>query len=92
VSKATELIRDRVRIVITRALDSYGNFPIETEKKRFYRIAVDLILEVIERIENGDTVTLSPIKTLIAAGVFSLGFDNKKAEGVFKAIFQSIYS
>ena len=91
-SKATELIRDRVRIVITRALDSYGNFPIETEKKRFYRIAVDLILEVIERIENGDTVTLSPIKTLIAAGVFSLGFDNKKAEGVFKAIFQSIYS
>ena len=40
-NEVTELVRERVGIIVTRGLDAYGYFPVEEDKKLFFGVAVD---------------------------------------------------
>lgn len=90
-NEVTELVRERVGIIVTRGLDSYGYFPVEEEKKRFYGVAVDLVLSVTERIERREVTTLAPLRDELVAGVFALGFDKDLAQTLFRLVWDSLY-
>lgn len=90
-SEATELIKERVGIIVTRGLDSYGRFGVESEKRAFYRVAVDLLLAVTGRIDSNEVVTVSPLRDLIVNGVFAVGFDQQRVIEIFESIARSLY-
>jgi hypothetical protein len=92
VNEVTELVRERVGIIVTRGLDSYGYFPVEEEKKRFYGVAVDLVLSVTDRIERREVTTLAPLRDELVAGVFALGFDEDFAQTLFGLVWNSLYA
>jgi len=91
VSAATELVREHIKVIVTRGLDEYGNFPVQADEVRFYRVAVDLLLAVTDRIERGDVVSLDPLKPMLVAGVFTLNFDATRSLAVFEAVAKSLY-
>jgi hypothetical protein len=91
VNEVTELVRERVGVIVTRGLDTYGYFPVEEDKRRFYTVAVDLLLSVTSRIENGEVATLAPLRNELVAGVFALGFDSGTAAKLFELVFASLY-
>ncbi|WP_438983805.1 hypothetical protein [Vulcanococcus sp.] len=90
-SAATDLVREHVRGIVTRGLDEYGNFPIQEDEVKFYRVAVDLLLSITDRIERGDVVSLLELKPAMVAGVFTLNFDVTRSVEVFQAIARSLY-
>lgn len=90
-SAATQLVREHVRGIVTRGLDEYGNFPVQEDEVKFYRVAVDLLLAVTDRIERGDVVSLLELKPMMVAGVFTLSFDVTRSVEVFRAIARSLY-
>ncbi len=90
-SAATELVREHIKVIVTRGLDEYGNFPIQEDEVRFYRVAVDLLLAVTDRIERKDIVSLDPLKPGMIAGVFTLNFDVTRSLAVFEAVSKSLY-
>jgi hypothetical protein len=91
VSAATELVREHIKVIVTRGLDEYGNFPVQEDEVRFYRVAVDLLLAITDRIERGDVVSLDPLKPGMIAGVFTLNFDATRSLAVFEAVARSLY-
>jgi hypothetical protein len=91
VNEVTELVRERVGIIVTRGLDSYGYFPVEEDKKLFYRVAVDLVLSITGRIERGEIDTFAPLRDELASGVFTLGFDKDLTQTLLKLVFDSLY-
>ncbi len=91
-NEVTELVRERVGIIVTRGLDTYGYFPVEEDKRRFYTVAVDLLLSVTGRIEDKEIATLAPLRNELVAGVFALGFDNSTAAKLFELVFARLYA
>lgn len=91
-NEVTELVRERVGIVVTRGLDSYGYFPVEEDKRLFYRVAVDWVLAVTERIERREVTTITPLKNELVAGIFALGFDKDLAQTLFGLVSDSLYA
>jgi hypothetical protein len=92
VSEVTELIRERVGIIVTRGLDLYGYFPVEEDRNRFYTVAVDLVLSVTDRIERGEVASLAPLRNELVSGVFALGFDEDLARTLFGLVSSSLYA
>lgn len=90
-SAVTELIRERVGIIVTRGLDSYGRFGVESEKKAFYRVTVDLLLAVTDRIDNNEVVTISPLRDLMTNGLFAVGFSPQRVIVIFESVARSLY-
>ena len=90
-SAVTELIRERVGIIVTRGLDSYGRFGVESEKRAFYRVVVDLLLAITDRIDSNEVVTISPLRGLMTSGLFVVGFDSQRVIGIFESIARSLY-
>lgn len=90
-NEVTELVRERVGIIVTRGLDSYGYFPVEEDKKRFYGVAVNLVLSVTDRIARGEITTLAPLRNELVAGVFALAFDRELAQTLFGLVSESLY-
>ena len=90
-SAVTELIRERVGIIVTRGLDEYGRFGVESEKKAFYRVTVDLLLAITDRIDNNEVVTISPLRDLMTSGLFVVGFDPQRVIGIFESVSRSLY-
>lgn len=86
-----QLVRERIGLIVTRGLDAYGLFPIEEDKRRFYQIAVDLLLRVTDRIEMGEFVTISPLKPKLVSGLFVSGFESNLAQTLFGLVAQSLY-
>ena len=91
-NEVTELVRERVGIIVTRGLDSYGYFPVEEDKRRFYGVAVDLVLSVTDRIERREITILTPLRDELAVGVFALGFDEEFAQTLFGLVWNSLYA
>ena len=90
-SQITDLVRERVGIIVTRGLDSYGYLPVEEDKERFYKIAVNLLLSITEKIEKKETISIVPLKSELLSGVFSLNFDQELALNLFELISKSLY-
>lgn len=90
-SQITDLVRERVGIIVTRGLDSYGYFPVEEDKERFYRVAVSLLLSITERVEKKETISIIPLKPELLSGLFSLNLDQELALRLFKLISESLY-
>ena len=90
-SAVTELVRERVGVIVTRGLDSYGRFGIESERKAFYRVTIDLLLAVTDRIDNNEVVTISPLRDLMTSGLFLVGFDPQRVIGIFESVARSLY-
>lgn len=90
-SAATQLVKEHIGVIVTRGLDEYGNFPVQRDEVLFYRVAVDLLLAVTDRIERRDIVTLDPLKPDLITGVFTLNFDVVRSVGAFKSIAKSLY-
>ena len=90
-SAVTELIRERVGIIVTRGLDEYGRFGVESEKKAFYRVTVDLLLAITDRIDNNEVVTISPLRGLMTSGLFVVGVDPQRVIGIFESAARSLY-
>lgn len=91
-NEVTELVRERVGIIVTRGLDTFGYFKVEEERNRFYGVAIDLILSVTRRIEAGELAVLASLRPELVAGVFALGFDSETAEKLFRLVFDSLYT
>lgn len=91
-SAITELVRERVGGIVTRGLDEYGKFGVESEKNAFYRVAVDLLLAITDRIDNGEIVTISPLRDFMINGVFAVGFDSSRVIEIFESITRSLYA
>jgi hypothetical protein len=91
VSAVTELIRERVGIIVTRGLDSYGRFGVDSEKRAFYRVVVDLLLAITDRIDSNEVVTISPLRDLMTSGLFVVGFDSQLVIGIFESVSRSLY-
>lgn len=62
-NEVTELVRERVGIIVTRGLDAYGYFPVEEDKKLFFGVAVDWVLAITGRIERGKLPPSPPYET-----------------------------
>lgn len=90
-NEVTELVRERVGIIVTRGLDAYGYFPVEEDKRRFYDVSVKLVLSVTERIEREEVITISPLRNELVEGIFSLGFDKDFAQTLFGLVADSLY-
>lgn len=90
-NEVTELVRERVGIIVTRGLDEYGYFPVEEDKKLFFGVAVDWVLAVTGRIERGEVTTLTPLRNELVASVFALGFDKDLAQTLFRLVSDSLY-
>ena len=91
-NEVTELVRERVGIIVTRALDAYGYFLVEEDRGRFYRVAVDLVLSVTERIERGEITTVAPLRNELVSSVFALGFEKDLVKDLFGLIASSLYA
>ena len=91
-NEVTELVRERVGIIVTRGLDAYGYFPVEEDKRRFYDVSVKLVLSVTERIERGEVITIAPLRNELVTGVFALGFDKDFAQTLFGLVADNLYS
>jgi hypothetical protein len=91
VNEVTELVRERVGIIVTRGLDAYGYFPVEEGKKLFFGVAVDWVLAVTGRIERREVATLTPLRNELVASVFALGFDKDLAQTLFELVSDSLY-
>ena len=90
-NEVTELVRERVGIIVTRGLDAYGYFPVEEDKKLFFGVAVDWVLAITGRIERGEVTTLTPLRNELVASVFALGFDKDLAQTLFRLVSDSLY-
>lgn len=90
-SQITDLVRERVGIIVTRGLDSYGYFSVDQEKEKFYRAAVELLLSVTSRIEKKESINIFPLKPQLLSGIFSLNLDQDLAITLFKLITDSLY-
>ena len=77
---------------MTRGLDEYGKFGVESEKNAFYRVAVDLLLAITDRIDNSEVVTIYPLRDLMINGVFSVGFNSRRVIEIFESITRSLYA
>lgn len=91
-NEVIELVRERVGIIVTRGLDAYGYFPVEENKRLFYRVAVDWVLAVTGRIERREVTTVTPLRNELVAGIFTLGFDKDLAQTLFRLVWDSVYA
>jgi hypothetical protein len=89
---ATEIVKDRALIIVARGFDRYGYFNTEEERRRFFSVAVDLIITVSDRIEARDQFTISPIKEKLLAAVFIFSFDKLVIGTLLKAVAEEIYA
>lgn len=89
--QVTELVRERIGVIVTRGLDSYGYFSVETEKRKFYGFARSLILEITGRIDSAEVVTLVPLKSRIISDLFTTGFRASFAAELFGLIWSDLY-
>jgi hypothetical protein len=92
VDQVTELVRERIGIIVTRGLDSYGYFSVETEKRKFYDFAKWLVLEITGRIDRGEVVTLTPLKNKVIIDLFTTGFGPAFASELFGLIWSKLYA
>ena len=91
-NEVIELVRERVGIIVTRGLDAYGYFPVEENKRLFYRVAVDWVLAVTGRIERREVITITPLRNELVAVIFTLGFDKDLAQTLFRLVWDSLYA
>lgn len=91
-SRSTELVRERVGIIVTRGLDSYGYFLVQEEERRFVNIAVDLVLKVTDRIDEGEVVGITELKSDIISGLLAFGFDKTVIGDALGRVFASLYA
>jgi hypothetical protein len=88
--KPTELVRERVKRIVTRAFDRYGYFPIDKERREFFDASVKILLEITERIESGEPVNVKSVKTNILESIYVSGFELTRVDEVFGYIFQEV--
>ena len=87
---STEFVRERVRIIVTRAFDRYGYFPVEKDQRRFFDVAVNTVLKVTDRIEKSQVPGVEQIKEEILGSVYIFGLDNSISLEVFRYVFEEI--
>lgn len=90
-SQVTELVKERVKGIVTRGMDRYGYFPVEEDRLRFFDVAVDLVVTVSDRVETEEFVTITPLRELLTETVFVVNFDREMAGRLLGLIFDSVY-
>lgn len=81
------LIRERIGVIVTRGLDSYGYFPLESDKRDYYRWMVDLLLDISGRIENLEIITIIPLRGFLSQVVF----DSEIVKNILSKVFENLY-
>lgn len=90
-SQVTELVKERVKGIVTRGMDRYGYFPVEEDRLRFFDVAVDLVITVTDRVETKEFVTITQLRELLTETVFVVNFDREMAGRLLELIFDSVY-
>lgn len=89
-SKATELVRDRVRAIVTRGFDNYGAYPVESERNYLYVSILDLVISVTDRIENRDQLDVSIYKDSLLRDLFVIGLKQDTLAALLGFVFDSV--
>lgn len=84
------LIRERAVPIVSSVVDSYLLFKTEGEREEFYRVAVDLLVRISNRIESNESISISEFKGEILALVFYFGHDTKTLLKLFELVWVGI--
>jgi len=91
VSEISRLVKERAGVIVTKGIDGYQGYLSDRDKLRFYKIAIDLLLSINERIESREITTLSPLRDQLISGVFALGINQELAISLFKSVSKNLY-
>lgn len=91
-SEVTELIRDRLGVIVTRALDEYGYFSVEERKRSHYETSVSLVLEITSQIEEEELLSVSSFKDTLTRSIFRQDFDQEEVNKMFTLVMSSLYA
>lgn len=83
----TELVKEKVAEIVTKAFDRFGDFPVQEEEKRLFNITVDLVINISDRLYNPD---ISVVREDILKSIFTLGLDNIRVDRVLGLVFEEI--
>ena len=76
---------------IIRYEKKYVKFRSDASKRSFERVSLDLFVSIIERIENGDTLAITPLKQKMLEALFEVDFDTELSRLVFEEISGALF-
>lgn len=71
---------------IIRYEKKYVRFPSDASKRSFERVSLDLFISIIERIENDESLTITPLKQKMLEALFEVDFNTELSRLVFEEI------
>lgn len=83
----TDLVKERVAEIVTRAFDRSGHFPVQEEKRRLFNITVDLVISVSDKLYRPD---ISVVREDILKSIFTTGLDNTRVDKILGLVFEEI--
>lgn len=85
-----ELLRSRIPLIIAEGFSSYeknfGSFNTDKQKQKLLELVNKLIVSIIERIENNDSVSIEPLKSILLEGIFIVGIGQPYPVELFRSI------
>lgn len=95
-SSFIELLKPRIPLTIARGFSVYeknfGSFNTDKQRQGLSEIVNKLIPLIIERIENNDTVSIEPLKSILLEGLFTVGIGQPYPVELFQSIISVIES
>jgi hypothetical protein len=86
----TELVRQRVSRIVTRALDRLEYRVTGEEQRRLYGICLETLIAVTDEIESKNPVNNKGVKEQVISSVYVSGFDRTLAKTVFGLVFEEL--
>ena len=86
----TELVRERLRGIVTRAFDRYGYFPVDDERAKFFQICLDLVINICDLVDEKQVPNAKFLKDDIIKSLYALGFNIGLIRDVIGYVFNEI--
>lgn len=95
-SALIEILSPRISVIISQGFSAYerqfGSFNTDKQRKELQNVVNKLFPIIIERIQNGDPVSIDPLKTIILEGLFAVGIGQPYPSELFDSIINVIES
>jgi hypothetical protein len=76
---------------LTRYEKKYSRFTTSSSKRKFENVGLDLFLSILIRIENGEPVTIVPLKQKMLEALFEVDFNTELSRLAFVEIAGALY-
>lgn len=93
-SSIVEILRPRIPSIISEGFISYekkyGNFNTDRLRNKLKDSSLQLFLEILNRLETGQSVSIEPFKQIIIEGLLEIGIDEDYPVEIFDEISKVI--